>query len=311
MTLAPTLLIVALLGQAPIVDDPPRPRAMTATRARAATRAFRPSKDAARRLFARGQALYAKRKYRLAIAALEEALRHWDRREIHFNMALCHYELRDAVGAVRHLRAYLRGASPRERRAVPRRLRRLRGKVGVLVIKSNDANAEIRIDGISRGKGKMELVVQPGAVRVTIHRPGTTDLLRTLKARAGGTTYWDVTVNRIRVIGPQDHRRKTRLHWRWFAVAAGVAVAATCAAAGLGLKTRAIHADFDTDPSWDTRDEGLRFQTLTNVMWGVAGVAVATAAVLAYFTRWRRRERPAAGITPTLTPTGVGISGTF
>lgn len=309
MTLTPTLLIITLLGQTPTAADPPRPRA---PRAEPAPKAFRPSQDAARRLFSQGQALYAKRRYRRAIAALEEALRHWNRREINFNIALCYYKLGEAVRAVRHLRAYLRGASRKERRAVPRPLRRLRRKVGVVIIESSDANAEIRIDGIPRGKGKVEWVVQPGAVQVAIHRPGATDVVRTLKARAGGTTYWDVTVNRIRVVGPRVKRRKTRLHWRWFAMATGVAVVAAGAAVGLGLKTRSIHDDFDTNPSWDTRDAGLRYQTLTNVMWGVAGVAVATAAVLAYFTRWKRRERPTARrLVLILTTTGVGISGTF
>jgi hypothetical protein len=273
------------------------------------------SRDAARRLFARGQTLYAKRRYRQAIAVLEEALRHWNRREIQFNIALCYFELRDAVGAIRHLRAYLRGASRRERRAVPRRLRRLRRKVGVVVIESSDANAEIVINGIPRGKGKVEWVVRPGAVKVAIHRPGSVNVWRTLRTRAGGTTYWDVTVDRIRVVGPgpiPGGGFKYRLHWQWFAVAAGVAVVAAGVAVGLGVKTRSLHDDFDANPTWDTRDKGLRFQTLTNVMWSLAGVGAVSAAVLAYFTRWKRSERPRARrLVPVLTPTGVGISGRF
>jgi len=273
---------------------------------------FRPSKETARLLVARGQALHAKRKYRAAIAALSEALRHWNRREIHFNIALCYFKLRDAVGAIRHLRAYLRGASQKERDAVPRSLRRLRGKVGVLIIDANDANAVIRINGTPRGKGRLEWVVPSGEVHVTINRAGASDLQRTVKAHAGGTTYWDVTVNRIRDVGPNIPVRRTRLHWRWFTIAASVAVAATGAALGLGFKTSALHADFDANPTWNTRDQGIRFQTLTNIMWGVTAAGAVTAALLAYFTRWKRHERPAARrLTPVLTPTSVALTGRF
>lgn len=316
-SLAPILLLLTLPGQTPPAPAPERPHGVQGSPSRAVResprrRAFQPSKETARRLFALGQALHAKGKYREAIVSLNEALRNWDRREIHFNIALCYFELRDAVGAVRHLRTYLKGASRREIKAVPRRLRRLRRKVGVLVIESNDARAEIWINGILRGKGQVEWVVLPGSVQVAIHRPDATNVQRTLKARAGGTTYWDVTVNRIRVTGPTTRPRKTRLHWRWFAVAAGLAVGAAGAAVALGFKTRSLHDDFDTNPTWDTRDKGLRFQTLTNVMWGMAGVAAVSAAVLAYFTRWKRRERSQAQrIIPVLTPTGFGLTGQF
>jgi hypothetical protein len=313
-TLATTLLITTLLTQSPAEWQPPVGPASGKART---VPAFRPSKDKARRLFARGQALHAKKKYRNAIATLNEALRHWNRREIHFNIALCCYELRDTVGAVRHLRAYLRGASRSERRGIPRRLRRLRRKVGVLVIESNDAHAEIWISGVPRGKGKVEWVVEPSIVPVTIRRPGAQDIQRRLRARAGGTTYWDATVNRIRIVGPgpspsPSGKFKFSLHWRWFAVAASIAVATAGAAVGLGVKTRSLHDEFDTDPTWDTRDQGIRFQTLTNIMWGVAGTATLVAAGLAYLTRWKGRERPKARrITPIITPTGVGISGYF
>jgi tetratricopeptide (TPR) repeat protein len=316
-SLAPILLLLTLPGQTPRAPAPERPHAVQGSPNRAVResprrRAFQPSKETARRLFALGQALHAKGKYREAIVSLNEALRNWDRREIHFNIALCYFELRDAVGAVRHLRIFLKGASRRERKAVPRRLRRLRRKVGVLVVESNDARAEIWINGFPRGKGHVEWVVKPGTVQVAIHRPGATNVQRTLKARAGGTTYWDVTVNRIRVTGPTTRPRRTRLHWRWFAMAAGVAVAAAGAAVGLGIKTRSLHNEFDAAPSWDARDKGLRNQALTNVMWGVAGVAVVGAAVLAYFTRWKKRERPQAQrIVPVLTPTGFALTGQF
>ncbi len=311
-TLATTILFTTLLVQSPADEQPP-PKAPGEA---APAPAFRPSKDVARRLFAQGQALYAKQKYRQAIETLTEALRNWNRREIHFNIALCYYELRDAVGAVHHLRTFLRGASRKERRAVPRRLKRLRRKVGVLVIESNDASAEIWIAGIPRGKGRVEWVVRPGVVQVAINRAGAVSIQRRLKARAGGTTYWDVTVNRIRVVGPgtapAGGKFRYRLHWRWFAVAAGIAVATAGAAVGLGVKTASLHDDFDTNPTWDTRDKGIRFQTLTNAMWGVAGTAAIVAAALVYFTRWKRRERPKVHrIVPVITPTGVGISGTF
>ncbi len=307
--LASTLLITTLLGQSPT----PTPRAAPApSRVKRPATTFQPSKDRARKLFASGQALYAKRRYRQAIEALTEALRHWNRREIHFNIALCFYELNNAVGAIRHLRTYLKGASRREKRAVPRPLRRLRRKVGLVVISSSDTNAEIWIDGIPRGKGKAEWVVRPGAVQVAIHRSGATNVKRTLKARAGGTTYWDVTVNRIRVEGPANGGSRTRLHWQWFTAAAGVAVVAAGLAVGFGIKAGKIHDEFDANPTWDLRDRGIRFQTLTNVMWGVAGVAAVTAAVLVYFTRWKRRERSSVKrFVPVITPTGVALTGRF
>ena len=83
-------------------------------------------------------------------------------------------------------------------------------------------------------------------------------------------------------------------------------------AVGLGVRTRALHRDFDQNPTWSTRDEGLRYQTLTNVMWGIAGAAALSAAVIAIFTRWKRTERPnRVQVLPVLTPGGVGVTGTF
>ncbi|MFH2010414.1 MAG: hypothetical protein ABI333_27695 [bacterium] len=305
-----TTILIALLSSG-FVGQPPRAAPAKSTPAVRRTVAER--KSAAGRAYAKGQKLYEKRRYRAAIQALRQALDHWPYREIHFNIALCYYELREPVGAVRHLRLFLEGASPKERRSVPGALRRMQRRVGVLVVRASDTQTEIWVQGRLRGRGRVEQIVRPGEIAVELKQGKETLAHKLLRVPRGGTATWDYSLGRvITKLETKPPRRRVRLHWGYFVGAAGTAVAAAAAAVGLGYKTRALHREFDLNPSWPTRDEGLRYQTLTNVMWGVAGAAFVSAAVIAIFTRWRRKERPdRVQVLPVLTPGGVGVTGTF
>jgi hypothetical protein len=62
----------------------------------------------------------------------------------------------------------------------------------------------------------------------------------------------------------------------------------------------------------DLRDEGKMYQNITNGMWGVAAGAAVAAGVLAIFTRWRRREKPArVSAAPLIGPGTAGFTFTW
>jgi hypothetical protein len=75
---------------------------------------------------------------------------------------------------------------------------------------------------------------------------------------------------------PAPHRTAPTGTW----IAFGLAGAASATALVAGAMTLSARSDFTSAPSVDARDRFYRARTITNVAWGVAGLAAATGAVL-------------------------------
>ncbi|MFH2005304.1 MAG: hypothetical protein ABI333_01840 [bacterium] len=286
--------------------------------ATAAPSASEGDKAKARSLVRTAKKLLKKRNLRQAIRFFEQAHRYWPRHEIQFNIAVVYLELKDKVKAATHLRSYLKYATSAERARLPLPLAKLLTETGVLRLQAPARDIAIWVDDRLEGMGKIEVVVLPGK-RVVELRKGDRVLTRkTLDVTGGQTLVWtpetDV-VERRRVAGgdgsttPADGGRK-KLHWVYFVATAGLAVVAGLTTIGTGVKTLQLHDDFKADPTnTNIQDEGNRFKTATNVLLGITAAAGITAAVLAFFTRWKKKEKSSAvKVQPGVTPGGASVS---
>jgi tetratricopeptide (TPR) repeat protein len=297
-------------------------------------------KEKARKLFIEGKKLFSQKAFGRAIANFKKAYSYWKRKEIQFNIALAYYNLGDAVGAVTHLRKFLVKASEDEKQAIPSPLMRMIQKVGVLTVQMPDPAAEIWIDGELEGRGRVEKVLKPGRVSIQIRLDDKTVAQKRMSVEAGTHRVWELTQIPKKTKPLPDPAKPRpgegkdkggsslqRLHWAYFAAAAGLAVVSGAVVAGLGAKTLQIQDDWkaadeagDQDEADSLSDKGVTYRTATNAMIGVTAAAAAGAAVLAIFTRWRSPERPGpepsegggsgeeeVEVHPMISPGGAGV----
>jgi hypothetical protein len=283
-------------------------------------------KAEAKKLFLKGKRFYEKGKYVKAINAFNSALRHRSHPVILFNIALCYALLKKPVEATTYGRRYLKLASGKKG-DLPKELQTAMNKVGVVVIRSPDPAAEIYLDGALLGKGRVEKVALPGSLTAFLKLAGRVVARRSLVVVAGKETLWKVTtlprlprrvVERPGTTPPGSGGKKsarTGIHWVWVTTLAIVAVGAATGAGVMSMKTKQAHDDFLADRTdASLRDDGMRFETTANVLWGLAAAGAVTAVVLAIFTRWSGgdKERPkAVQLTPSLTPGGAGLTLTW
>lgn len=302
--------------------------------------AQKPDKSTAKKYFKLGKSYFGQRKYKQAIEAFEKARTYADHPVIDFNVALAHAFSGKTIAAARYLRKYLK-KMPQAEKNLPSILKKVKQQTGVLVVQFPDPKAEIYVDGRLVGRGRVEAILKPGQKTVAIKLGGKTVAAKTVVIPAGGEKTWELT----RVPTPDTRPRPTppvprvaratrdvpsppsptpsvkkrgrslrTLHWAYFTVAATVAVAALGTAAGLAAKTKQIHDDYLADRTKASlRDKGIKYERITNAMWGVGAGIGAAAAVLIFFTRWRSPEKPtsSASLTPTLGPGQVGLSFQF
>ncbi len=283
-------------------------------------------KAEAKKLFRKGKKFYEKGKYVKAIKAFKTALRRRSHPVILFNIALCYALLKNPVEATTYSRRYLKLTSGKKEN-LPKVLRAAMAKVGVVVIQSPHRAAEIYLDGTLLGKGRAETVVLPGNHTGAIRLAGRVVGRRNLVVTAGKETVWKIASlpRDIRRTEPTPERpitdpppkgnggsseRPGGIHWAWVTTMAIVAVGAAAGAGVMSMKTKQAHDDFLADRTdGSLREDGLRFETTANVLWGVAAAGAVTAVVLAIFTRWRggAKERSSTlRLSPTLTPDGAG-----
>jgi hypothetical protein len=195
-------------------------------------------------------------------------------------------------------------------------LRKLLAETSVLDIKAPDAGIAIWVDGKLEGMGSAEVVVLPGKRPVEFRKGGKVLLKKTLHAKAGQVLLFSPTLTpdaRRPPPGggttPTDPGRK-KLHWAYFAGAAGLAVLASAVMIGTGVKTLELHDRFESNPDdTDAQSQGKTMKAVTNAMVGVASAAAVTAAVLAFFTRWRKPERASAvQVQPRVGPGGASVT---
>lgn len=261
----------------------------------------------AKRHFTAGKKSFERKDYQAALRQFTLAYEKWSNRVFHFNIAMCHAYLGQPVPAVRHLRQYLRGATPEER-DLPDLLQQVQEKVGILVIQTPDAEASIAIGGQVVGHGQVEWVVEPGSHVVEIRREGQTVITRTLTVEAGKEARW--TIQAVPRPAPRVFvapRERRKLGTQYFATLATMSAVTFGAALGLYFKTDQVNRDYLTRHTPSLRDEGLRYQAATNALLAVSAGALVTTAVLAIFTRWKRKPERPLGVTVVPPSLGQGM----
>jgi len=280
-------------------------------------------KAKAKKLYRQGKSFYKRGKYIDAVKAFKGALRHRSHKVILFNIALCYAMLNRKLEAATYGRRYLKQATAEER-VLPKVLQSAMSAVGVVLVRAPDPAAEIYLDGKLAGKGRVDTVVMPGRRKVEVKLDGVVVAKRILRVNAGRDVVWDISnLPRPRRLtprpeppnGPKDGAKRRGVHWAWFTTLAVVAAGLATGAGVMSLKAKQAHDDFLADRTdGSLREDGLRFETTANVLWGVAAAGAVTAVVLAIFTRWRgaKKERAAAvRISPALSPDGAGLTLTW
>lgn len=289
--------------------------------------AQRQNRALARQLFASGNSLFTQRQYREAIVRFKQAFRHWNQYNIQFNIALCYYNLGDKVGAVTHLRRYLKKATAKERKSIPKPLLAMQRKVAVIIVQVPDPKATIWVNGKLAGTKRVELVVKPGRRTVVIKKGEKTVVRKVMDLSGGSQQVWEMSKMPVpRPVVPEPPvpqppkpppRRLGRLHWGYFAAAAGLTVALGGVLTGLGVKVLQIEKDWKasalgSQERADLADKGEKYKNATNALVGVTAAVGVTAVVLAIFTRWRSPERESGiKIQPAVGPGGASFTVRF
>ncbi len=158
-----SLALAALAPYAPLAAPP-------------ATAAERTAMAKAR--FKKGTALYRQARYREAIAEFQAAYRLRPHGVLHFNIAQCQEKLGDIPAALASYHAYLREVPDAEdRETVQRAISNLEARlaaIGVqqILIYSDPPGAEVLVDGQSRGRTPLGLVLPHGAHVVSLVKAG-------------------------------------------------------------------------------------------------------------------------------------------
>ncbi len=263
------------------------------------------TKELARQHFAWGADLYAKGRYAQALAEFEEVNRLAPHPAVFYNMAHCHEKLGQPGAALRSYRQYLRsepGAADRD--AVLEAIAALeqqlaRGGVQQLLVFSEPAGAEVRVDGALAGKAPCNAELAPGIHEVSVEMEGRLPVRREATLPKDRSLVLEIRLPEApaRPLAPPaispapgalpvplltaevraDAPRKGRL-WTWVAAGASAAALGVGIVYGVSAKNArdslvapgAPRTQADAQRSYDT---AVSRQRTANVFFGIAGAA--------------------------------------
>lgn len=279
--------------------------------------------------FGRGVDLYRQARYREAIAEFQEAYRLRPHGVIYFNLAQCYERLGDIPAALQAYHDYLRAVPDAEdRRTVVAAMANLEARLGAsgvqqLLVYSDPSGAEVLVDGQSRGRTPLALVLPHGSHAVSLVKPGYRTTTRQAVLSSQVSVEMDVTLQRLeagavplppppvvaapggsQAVPPSPAASKAAPHsatapaphpartgprprlWTW--VAAGAAAAALGAGVYYGVQARNAERDLmNGSPDRPTADrltsQAKSRARTANVLYGVGGVAAAGAGALFFF----------------------------
>lgn len=302
-------------GEKP-VEPPPRPRGEDPDRAAANAEA--------KKYFEEAQRHYERGRYGEAVKAFLKAYGYSKHPVIIYNLALAYAMRKEWVQAATYLRIYLQKV-PDAARRLPRALRRARRKVATLTVEVPDPKAEIYVDGRRRGKGKVVVLVMPGRRAVEVRLGDRIVARKVLRLARGKEKHWELTRaswDEARKkppppVNPPTVKRRWelgRLHWAYFAAAAGLTAAALAVSAWTSVRTKQLHDRYMDDRSnVSLYNEGNRYRDASTAMWIATGVVAAGAAALAVFTRWRgpEPEKATQVSASPMWPAGINLTVTW
>ncbi len=277
-------------------------------------------KRKARKLLNKGRRAYRRHKYKEAAAFFLQAFKVWPRRELNFNISIAYGRLGDKIKAVIYLRNFVKDASAKELRSIPKWLREIRDEIAVVNIQG-PTGASITMDGKEVGTVPAELVIMPGMHLFVITKDGKRFAKRDWDVKPGLRRVWEVTEPRappvrppVKVIinptptpTPPPPPKRRGISMIYTLSTAVLAVALAGAAIGTGKKARSLHDDKEAAPTRQLRDDGIMMVNTTNALFGVAGALGIASVVLAIFTKWKTKKEKRTAM-PELN-IGVGQGG--
>ncbi len=243
-------------------------------------------KELAKKLFAKGQKLFLRDKYGAAINEFKAAYEKWPYRVIHYNMALTYTFMKEDEKAYNHLTLYLKDATEKEK-DLPKELKDLKKRMGVIIVRANNPNATILIDGKEVGSGSVEQVVRTGTREVLIKLAGRNIASKKIEVAGGTSEKWAPALEKDILMDPQSS--VPRLHWGYFTAAAGVTLVSLITSTVLSVRTKSLHDEY-MDKRYDAnlRSEGIRTKRAAEVMWSITGFLTLGTAAVAIFTEWKQ-----------------------
>lgn len=150
---------------------------------------------------------------------------------------------------------------------------------GRLTVWSEPSGAPVRIDGEAVGSTPLTRPVAGGSHTIEIGT-GARRVVRGVDMEPGGTAAVAVRLSE-KPRRQRRHRRRPRL-WTW--IAAGTGVIAGAAAIGVWASAKADHGEFELTPDplrYDELKDRIETEQLaTNILFGISGALIVTAAVL-------------------------------
>ncbi|MBI5481018.1 MAG: PEGA domain-containing protein [Deltaproteobacteria bacterium] len=268
----------------------------------------------AKRLRDRGTEAFEAKEYAAALQYFEDAHRAFPTPILKYNIALALGKLGRLAEAIESYEAFLHEAKDADadaRAFAAAEIPKLEKQVSTLVITAATAGAEVAIDGKTRGKTPLArpLRLDPGRHRVSLSRAGHQQFAADLTLQAGETRRIFPELRPVEVVAqpapPPPPPTFARRH-RWSLATGGVAVALAGVGTGLGASTWSTYKDLSRTCAGTATGctpgqiDGAKHRALaTNVMFGAAGAAAVTAAIL-FYVEHRRTSKTEVVVVPTL-----------
>ena len=251
----------------------------------AAAGAPRPDATAEARVhFKKGTELYKQARYHEAIAEFETAYRLKPHGVMHFNMAQCYERLGDIAAALRSYHDYLREVpNADDRSSVTEAMSNLEARLSAtgvqqLLVYSEPSEAEVWIDGQSRGRTPLGIVLPHGTHQVSLVRGGYRTVTREVVLTTGRSIELSVALQR----GPSSVPSNVPLPPPPVAGASPTA-SPSAAAAPTGTPPRAVARPTTSTLSLSPEPPRPHAGKGRLWTWVAAGVAVAAAGAGAYY----------------------------
>ena len=243
----------------------------------------------ARKQFERGSTLYQQGRYAEAATAFEAAYQAVPNGVVRYNLGQCYEKLGDLSRAIDSYRAYLREVPRAEDRPqVEANITRLEKRLdeqrrAQVSISSEPTDAEVRVDGAVLGRTPWSDRLEVGPHRLELNLEGHQPLSRELEVRPGEPLQLHFMLTPLPA---KEEVRATGARprvWTW--VAAATAGAATAGAVTLGLLAREdsrtlLTGKREREEAQRLHDSALGKARGANILYGVAGAAVAAGTVL-------------------------------
>ncbi|MGA9523392.1 MAG: PEGA domain-containing protein [Myxococcaceae bacterium] len=209
--------------------------------------------------------------------------------------------------------------------AIPRMLRGEREATGKLVVTTNVQDVEVWIDGEPRGRTPLELELKPGKYEVRLERKSYLPIRRLVDVDANQVNTPELRMLREPGAAPEEKlvpalvakkAATTESAFRipvpaWVALGAGAAAGAT----GIYFGTSAQRIERELKDGFDAQGglysgtraralEGRQHALTANILFGVAGAAVVTGAVL---TLLDPGDDANVSVAPVAGPSGAGV----